>query len=225
MRAVAHDDLAAARAAHRVVGPTTACRHPHHVRAVVRRRGHQDVVAVGHHHGVRMPGQAAAQRALDVVDLTDPVQLIAGQVQQDDDRRVDRIGDVRHVHLVDFERGQGRVARTGERRDQPGIHVGALGVRGDGSDGGERRRRHPGGGRLAVRAGHDDGTPACAELAENRLVQRHRHQAADHRARAAARDPRRPARGGPGAERDSSTNRYSPVATLLPSGGDHRTAV
>ena len=108
--AVAHDDLAAARTAHRVVRPAAARGDPHHVRAVVGRRRHQHVVAVGDDDGVGVAGQPAAQCALDVVDLTDPVELVAGQVQQHDHLRVDGVGDVRHVHLVDLERRQRGVA-------------------------------------------------------------------------------------------------------------------
>ena len=70
----------------------------------------------------------------------------------------------------------------------------------------ERRRGHPGGRRLAVGAGHDDRAAACAELAQDRSVQRHRDEAADHRACAAAGHPRRPACGGSGRQRDTSTS-------------------
>ena len=79
-----------------------------------------------------MTGQPAAQRPLDVVDLADAVQLVARQVQQHDHRRVDGVGDVRHVHLVDFQRRQLRVAGARQRGHQTGVHVGALGVGGDG---------------------------------------------------------------------------------------------
>ncbi len=110
--AVADDDLAAARTAHRVVRPAAARGDPHHVRAVVGRRRHQHVVAVGDDDGVGMPREPGPQRALDVVDLADPVELVARQVQQHDHHRVDGVGDVRHVHLVDFERRQLGVARA-----------------------------------------------------------------------------------------------------------------
>ena len=196
----------AARTAHRVVGPAAARGHPHHVRAVVGRRGHQHVIAVGDDHRRRMAGQPGPQRALDVVDLADPVELITRQVQQHDHRRVDGVGDMRHVHLVDFQRRQLGVARARQRGHQPGVHVRALGVGGDGPERAQRRRGHPGGGRLAVGAGHDGRATALAELAKDRFVQRHRDQAADHRARAAAGDPRRPSRAGPGRERDTSTS-------------------
>ena len=118
--------------------------------------------------------------------------------------RLHRVGDVRHVHLVDFERRQRGVAVGGQRGDQPGVHVGALGVGGDRPQRGQRGGGHPGGGRLAVGAGHDDGAAAGAELTQNRPVQRHRHQAADHRARPATGDPRRPPRAGSGGERQPS---------------------
>ena len=78
-----------------------------------------------------------------------------------------------------------------------------------GAERAQRRRGHPGGRRLAVGAGHDDRAPAGAELAQDRLIQRHRDQAADHRAGAAAGHPRRPPRAGSGGQRDTST------------GGDH----
>ena len=37
---------------------------------------------------------------------------------------------MRHVHFVDLEDRQRGVAVSGERRHQPGVHVGALGVGG-----------------------------------------------------------------------------------------------
>ena len=69
-----------------------------------------------------------------------------------------------------------------------------------GSQRAQRGRGHPGGGGLAVGAGDDDGAPARPELAQNRAVQRHRDQAADHRAGPAPGDPRRPARARPRGE-------------------------
>ena len=168
MGAVADDDLAASRTAHRIVGPAAARGDPHDVRAVVGRRRHQHVVTVGDDDGVGMACEPAPQCALDVVDLTNPVELIAGQVQQHDHLRVHRVGDVRHVHLVDFEGRQVGVAGPGERGDEARVHVGALGVGGDGTARAERGGRHPGGRGLAVGAGHDDRGAARAELAEDR---------------------------------------------------------
>jgi hypothetical protein len=72
--------------------------------------------------------QAGPQRAFDHVDFADPVQLVAGQVEQDDDAGFNRIGDVRHVHLVDFQRRQPGTPVCGQCGDQTGIHVGALRV-------------------------------------------------------------------------------------------------
>ncbi len=214
--AVADDDLAAARAADRVVGPAAARGHPHHVRAVVGRRRHQHVIAIGDDDGVGVTGQPGPQRAFDVIDLADPVELVAGQVQQHDHSRVDRVGDVWHVHLVDLEGRQLRSAGARQRGHQTRVHVGALGVGGDRlmspplrlrrSQRAQRRRGHPGCRRLSVGAGHDCCAAALAELAKDGFVQRHRDQAADHRARAAARHPRRPARSGPCRQRHSSTS-------------------
>ena len=200
MALVADDDLAAARAADRVVRPGAARGHPHHVRAVVGGRGHQHVVAVGDHHRLRVRGQAGPQRAFDHVDLADPVQLVARQVEQDDDGGFDRVEDVRHVHLVDFQGRQPGPSVGGQRGDQTGVHVGALGVGGHRSHRAQRGRGHPGGGGLAVGAGDDDGAPARPELTQNRAVQRHRDQAADHRPGPASGDPRRPPRARPGGE-------------------------
>ena len=117
----------ATRAAHRVVGPTAAGRDPHHVRAVVGRRGHQHVIAIGDDDGIRMTGQAGTQRPFDVVDLTHPVQLVAGDSAARSPpgsprrRRAD-------VHLVDLEGGQAGVPVGGQCGHQTRVHVGALSV-------------------------------------------------------------------------------------------------
>ena len=148
-----------------------------------------------------MPRQPGAQGPLDVVDLTHPIELIAGQIQQHDDRRVHRVSDVRHVHLVYFESGQRRLPRTGQRGHQPGVHVGTLGVGRHRTDRGQRRRGHPGGGRLTVCAGHDDGASAGTELTQDRTVECHRDEAADHGAGTAPGRPGRPARGGSSGQR------------------------
>src|SRR4051794_32827879 len=206
MTTVAHDDLTGSRTAHRIVRPATAGGHPHHMRAVVGRRRHQYVVAIGDHHRRRMPGQPAAQRPLDVVDLADAVELIARQVQQHDHRGFDGVGHMWHVHLVDLQRGQPGVARSRQRGNQSGVHVRALGVRGDGSECAQRRRGHPGGGRLAVGACDNHGATALAQLAKHRLVQRQSHQPADHRAGTTPGDSRCPSRAGPGRECDTSTS-------------------
>ena len=220
--AVAHDDLAAARTAHRVAGPAAARGHPHHVRAVVGRRRHQHVVTVGDDHRRRVTRQTGPQRALDVVDLTDPVELIAGQVQQHD-RRAGSTASATCGTCISSTSSAASAASAGrgQRGHQPGVHVGALGVGGDRPERAQRRRGHPGGGRLAVGAGDDDRAPARAELAQDRAVQRHRDQAADHRARAAAGDPRRPARARSGRQCDASTGGDHPGSASLPPSGDH----
>ena len=59
----------------------------------------RNVVAVGDDGGIGMPA-SRPQCALDVVDLTDAIQLIAGQVQQHD-HLAPTASITRHVHLVD----------------------------------------------------------------------------------------------------------------------------
>ena len=180
------------------------------MRAVVRRGRHQHVVAVGDHHGVGMPSQSRAQRPFDRVDLADAVQLVARQVQQHDHPRIHRVGHVRHMHFVHFERGQPGIACDCQRSDQAGVHIGALGVGGHRAERAQRSGGHPRGGRLAVGAGDEHRAPVLAQLAQQRAVQRHRDQAADHRAGSTAGHPRRPACGGPGRERQSSARRDHP---------------
>jgi hypothetical protein len=153
-----------------------------------------------------VPGKTAAKRALDVVDLTDPIQLIARQIQQDDNGGIHRIHHMWHVHLVDLERGHLRAARTRQRGDQPGVHVRALGVGGDRPESAKCGRRHPCRRGLAVRAGHHHRATASTELAKDRLVQRQGHQTTDHRASAATGDPRRPARACTGRQSDPSSS-------------------
>ena len=77
-----------------------------------------------------MRGQSGPQPALDHVDLADAVELVAGQVEQDDDRRLDRVGHVRDVHFVDLENRQRGAAVGGQRGHQARVHVGAFGVGG-----------------------------------------------------------------------------------------------
>ena len=179
------------------------------LRAVVGRRRHQHVVAVGDDDRVGVTGQPGAQRALDVVDLADPVELVAGQIQQHDHRRVDRVGDVRHVHLVDLERGQRRVAGAGQRGHQtrrPCWRPRRW----------WRPARRVASAAAVIRVVVDlPLVPVTTTVRrpapswpQDRLVQRHRDQAADHRARAAAGHPRRPARGGPGGQRGTSPDRH-----------------
>ncbi len=59
-----------------------------------------------------MTRQTAPQCALDVIDLTDPIELIPRQVQQHDHGRIEGVGHMRDVHLVDFQCGQGRITRA-----------------------------------------------------------------------------------------------------------------
>ncbi len=210
VRAVAHDDLAAARTAHRVIRPAAAGGHPHHVWAVVGRRGHQYVIAVGHHHRTGVACQSGTQGAFDVVDLPDPVQLVTGQVEQDDHRRFDRVRDVRNVHLVDLEGGQRGLTVGCQGSDQSGVHIGALAVGGDGTDRRQRRRDHPGGGGLAVGAGDHRGAPSGAQLTQHRAVQGHRDQAADHGPGAASGDPGGPACGRTEAQCGPSSHSHPP---------------
>ena len=167
MRSVPQDHFTASRTAHRVRRPAPAGGHPHHVRAVVGRRGHQHVIAVRHDDGTGVPGEPGPQGALDVIDLADSVELVAGEVQQHDNGRFHRVGDVRYVHLIDLEGGQCGAPVGGQCGNQAGIHVGAFAVGRDRSDGGQRRGHHSGGGGLAVGAGDDRTAPPRAELSQN----------------------------------------------------------
>ena len=134
-----------------------------------------------------MPGQPAAQRAFDVVDLTDPVELVAGQVEQHDDLGVDRVGDVRDVHLVDLEGGQiARCGRAASAATSPASMLAPSALVATGTERAQRRRGHPGGGRLAVGAGDDDGAAAAAELCHQAGIDSEGDEPADHRAVTAA---------------------------------------
>ena len=205
MALLADDHLAAARAADRVGRPAAARRHPDHVGVVVGGRGHQHVVAVGDDDHAWVCGQPGPQPALDHVDLADPVQLVAGQVEQNDGGGLDGIRHMRHVHFVDLEDRERGVAVSGQRGHQTGVHIRALGVGGHAAQGAQGGRGHPGRRRLAVGPGDDDRAPTGPELTQNGPIQRHRHQAADHRPRPATGHPGGPSRAGPGGEGQASS--------------------
>ncbi|SLH38981.1 Uncharacterised protein [Mycobacteroides abscessus subsp. abscessus] len=202
VRALPDDRLAAARATGGVHRPAAARGHPHHIRVVVGDRGHQHVVAVGDDDGVGMLGQPGAQPALDHVDLADPVELVAAEIEQHHRRRLERVADVRQVQFVHLDRGQRHTGVPAECRDDARVHVGAVGLGGDRAERAERGRGHPGGGRFAVGSGDQHGPPPAAELRHDRRVDLQRDQAADHRTVAAARAPRRPRRGRRGPQGD-----------------------
>jgi hypothetical protein len=154
---------------------------------VVGNGGDQYVIAVGDDDGVRMPRQARTQPTFDHIDLADPVQLIAAEVQQYDRLRFEGVGDMREMQFVHFDRGQLRVPVHIERRDDPGVHIGAVGLGGDLAQSAQRRGGHPGGGRFAVGAGDQHGAPPAAQLLHDPRVDLQREQPADHRPVATAR--------------------------------------
>ena len=99
----AHDVAAGARAGDGIAEPAGTGRNPDDVLGVVGNRGHEHVIAIGDDQHVRVGLHGAAESALDLVDLADAVELIAGEVEQHKRLRVEVIGDVRHVQLVDLE--------------------------------------------------------------------------------------------------------------------------
>ena len=153
-----------------------------------------DVVAVRDHRHVRPRLHAGPQRAFDLVDLAHTVQLVAGEVEQDEHVRVQLLRDIRDVELVDLERDNVLVPSCEQRGDDTGVHVIAAFVGGDAVVGRKRVREHPGGRGLAVRAGDQHRWAALAELREEVRVDGVGDEPADHSARTAARFLGRPRR-------------------------------
>ncbi len=169
MLSLPHDGFAGARAADGIAGPTAAGSNPHDVGGVVCHGGDQYVVAVGDDHRIRMRVDARAQFPFDHVDLADPVELIAAEIQQHDHFRVHGVGYVGgDVQFVDLECRQRRIGTRGQGGHDPGIHVGAVGLRGDVTECRERCGGHTRGRRLAVGAGDHDGALAASELSHER---------------------------------------------------------
>ncbi len=98
------------------------------------------------------------------------------------------------VQFVDLEGGQLGVEVGVQCSDDAGVHVRAVGLGGDVTEGGQRRSSHSGCGGLAVGAGDDDGASTAAESAEDVRVDLERDEAADHRSLAAACFAGRPGR-------------------------------
>ncbi|SHT55027.1 Uncharacterised protein [Mycobacteroides abscessus subsp. abscessus] len=175
--------------------------------AVVGGRCHQDVITIRDDHRIAVAGQPLAQSAFDVVDLTHAVELIPAEIEEHDDRRVDRVGDVWHVHLVDLEHRDVGLSGPGQGGNQTGVHVGALGVGCHWPHGRQGGGGHPGGGGLAVGAGYQDCPTTSAQLRQHRAIQLECDEPADHGARAATADPGCPPRGGARGECDPATRR------------------
>ena len=97
------------------------------------------------------------------------------------------------MQLVDLEGGQRGVPVRGERGDDAGVHVRAVGLGGHvTAQHGQGGRGHPGGGRLAVGAGDHHGAAPPAELGHEVRFDLQRDEAADHRTLTSACALRRP---------------------------------
>src|SRR5699024_5312812 len=97
----AHDVPAGAWAAGGIPHEASTRGDPYDVRRVPRYGGDLDVVAVRDHRHVRPRLHAGPQRTFDLVDLAHAVQLVAGEVEQDEHVRVQLLRDIRDVELVD----------------------------------------------------------------------------------------------------------------------------
>src|SRR5699024_4813359 len=159
---------------------------PHDIRRVPRHGGDLDVVAVRDHRHVRPRLHAGPQRAFDLVDLAHTVQLVAGEVEQDEHVRVQLLRDIRDVELVDLEGYNVIVRSCVQRGEDTGGQVIAAFVGGDAVVGRKRVREQPGGRELAVRAGDRRRWAALAELREVVRVDGVGDEPADQSARTAA---------------------------------------
>ena len=182
----AHDVPAGAWAAGGIPHEASTRGDPYDVRRVPRYGGDLDVVAVRDHRHVRPRLHAGPQRTFDLVDLAHAVQLVAGEVEQDEHVRVQLLRDIRDVELVDLERDHVLVPSCEQCGDDAGVHVVAALVGGDAVARLKRVREHPGGGGLAVRAGDQHCRAALAELREEVRVDGVGDEPADHSARTAA---------------------------------------
>ena len=162
----AANDAAAAGVGGGVAAPSGACGDPHDA-GVVRGSGDDEgVVAVGDHDGVRVRGGARAQALFDRADFADAVELVAREVEVDEDVGRDVRSDRGHVHFVDFEGGARGPLALHEGGDDAGGHVVAIDVGGDGSGGFEGGADHARRRGLAVRSGDDDGGEGGRQLGE-----------------------------------------------------------
>jgi hypothetical protein len=112
-----------------------------------------------------------------------PVELVAREVQEDDDLGRGLPEHRRHVQLVRLEHG-GRARAVVERAEDARSHVGAGRVRGHLAA--EGRGDEPGRRRLAVGAGDEDGAAPAGEGAQRVRRDRESDAAAHDRAGAAA---------------------------------------
>ena len=151
------DDAATARIRGRVVTPASTGCDPHDVRIVGGSRDDEGIIAVCDDDGVRMSRGPLTQATLDRSDLSHAIELVAREVEVDEDSRIHVGRNGGHMHLVDFEGGTRRALALHESRQDARRHVVAVDVRGDTTSAFERRTHHARCRRLAVRAGDDHG--------------------------------------------------------------------
>ena len=181
-----------------VPAPSTTGRNPHDVRIVGGGRDDQRVIAVGDDDGVRMRRCPVTQATLDRSDLSHSIELIARQIQVDEDGRIHVCSNAGHMHLVDLKGCARRLLPLHEGRQDTGGHIVAVDVRGDGPRAFQRRAHHTRGRRLAVRAGHDDRGEGGSQFLEELRGDTQGNLAADHAPGAAPKGTRCEAGGATG---------------------------
>ena len=129
---------AAARAPGGVGRPRLAGAHPGHVGGRAGSPGHQRIVGVGHHGDRRVGHEDGPPAGGQAADLVVAVELVAAQVEQQDDVGRGGVDHPAQPGLVDFEHGPSAGAGPGQGGGQAGREVGAEDV------GDDRARRRPG---------------------------------------------------------------------------------
>ena len=166
----AHDVPAGTRAGDGIAEPAGAGRDPNDILSVVGHGGHEHVVAVGDDEHVWVSLHGAAQSPLDLINLAHAVELVAGEVEQNQRLRVQVLGYVGHVELVHLEYQVGGVLAGHECGDDAGIHVVTAVVGGYGVLGADCGGQHAGGGGLAVGAGNEHGRAPTAQVGHDGRV-------------------------------------------------------
>ena len=211
------DGTSGARAAGGIAHPAEARGHPHHVGRIPGHGGHAHVIAVGDHGHIRPRIHAGPQHALDLVDLTHAIQLIAAEVQQYQHGSVQLLGNVGNVQLIDFQHHQLGIAAGQERGNHAGIHVVSALVGGHGVRCAQRSGQHAGGGGLAVGAGDQHHWALFTQRGHQMRVNPTRDEATDHSAGTTSGLPASPSREVCRADRDSTPGTLQDVLRFHPS--------
>ena len=186
-----------------VEGPPGSGTHPHHrgctvvagrcsVAGIPGRAGtsgtagsphHQWVVGVGHNGTGGEFSQHRAPAVGNAAHLLGAVELVAAQVQQHHHGGAHLGKHLRHPQFVAFQRSVGGGGLGPQCHHHAGVHVGAVGVGGHRTTGGQRPGQEVVGGGLSIGATHQRHVAAGGELGQQTAVHEDRQLTPDHAAR------------------------------------------